>query len=400
MLRIRPTVAMAGRVVACASVPMLLTGAASRPGDAHLAVAQRLPTASTGLKAEASGRPVATVGAAFQMTAGRHYGERTNASGYSVILRTGPSSAWVFGGTNPGGPSAPVAAQWDGTTLTTATLPSGLSSFVSDASATSATDIWAASQYGRYLLHYDGWQWTVAKRWSNGQITGLTAISPADVWVFGTTTDGTSDVGTWHFDGYSWQRITGLAASVCRASATSDSDIWAIAASPASYSILHYDGTSWQPVPTGTDLEGVQPRDILAMSPANVWVLGTKADGADGARLVLLHWNGATWTSLLTEINAWAGRLAPAADGSVLVTATPADASAAGLILQVSSDPAGWPVITAQSWLDDGSVSDVALGSESQTLWASGAILTRLGGEAVVWTGQLGHALAQSGLGT
>jgi hypothetical protein len=350
--------------------------------------------------AGAGGRPVATAGAMFQMTAGRHYGQRTNASGYSVILRAGPNSAWVFGGTNPGGPSAPVAAQWDGATLSTATLPAGLSSFISDASATSATDIWAASQYGRYLLRYDGWQWTLAKRWQHGQITGLTAISPADVWVFGTTADGTSNLGTWHFDGYSWQRISGLAASVCRASATSDSDIWAIAASPASYSILHYDGSSWQPVPTGTNLDGVQPRDILAMSPGNVWVLGTKADGTDGARLVLLHWNGVTWTSLLTQINAWAGRLAPAGDGSVLVTATPADASATGLILQVSSAPGGWPVITAESWLDDGSVSDVALGGGSQSLWASGAILTRLGGEAVVWTGQLGHALAQSGLGT
>jgi hypothetical protein len=398
MLRFRPTAAMAGRVAAYATVPVLLAGAAIRPADAHPAVAQPLPAHAVKVGAGAAGRPVTTAGSVLQETIGHHYGQRANASGYSVITSTGPHFAWVFGGTNPGGPSAPVAAQWDGATLTTATLPAGLTSFISDASATSGTDIWAASQYGRYLLHYDGWQWRVAKRWEHGQITGLTAISSSDVWVFGTTADGTSEVGTWHFDGYSWQRVPGLAASVCRASATSDSDIWAIAASPESYSILHYDGTSWQPVPTGTELDGVQPRDILAMSPRDVWVLGTKADPTDGVRLVLLHWDGVGWTSLVTQVGAWAGRLAPGADGGVLVTATPADASASGLILQVSSG-AGYPVVTAQSWLAGGSVSDVTLAG-GRSLWATGAILTRLGGEAVVWTGQLGQPLSQTGIGT
>lgn len=398
MLRIRPTAVMAGRIAAGATVPVLLAGAAIGPADAHPAAARPAHARSMALAGGAGDTPATTAGSEFQMTAGHHYGQRANASGYSVIVRTGPYSAWVFGGTNPGGPSAPVAAQWDGATLTTATLPSGLNSFISDASATSATDIWAASQYGRYLLHYDGVQWRVVKRWQHGQITGLTAISPSDVWVFGTTADGTSNIGTWHFDGYSWQRVAGLAGSVSRASATSDSDVWAIAASPASDSILHYDGTSWQPVPTGTDLDGVQLRDILAMSASDVWVLGTRADAAVGAQLVLLHWNGVAWASLGTQINAWAGRLALGADGSVLVTATPADASAGGLILQVSAQ-GGAPVVTAQSWLDSGSISDVALAGATRSLWASGAILTRLGGEAVVWTGQLGQSLGQSDVG-
>jgi hypothetical protein len=398
MLRIRPSAVVARGIAAVTAVPVLLAGAAIRPADSHASVAGPGPRGSASPAGGGRSAPFTTAGAAFQLTAGRHYGPAANASGYSVIVRTGPASAWLLGGSNPGGPSAPVAAQWNGALLTTATLPSGLTSFISDASATSASDVWAASQYGRYLLHYDGWQWTVARRWSHGQITGLTAINPADVWVFGTTANGTSDVGTWHFDGYDWQRMTGLADSVVRASATSDSDIWAIAAGSSSYSILHYDGTSWQPVPTGTDLDGVQPRDILAVAPSDVWVLGTEASTADGARLVLLHWNGVAWTSLLTQISAWAGRLAAGANGTALVTATPASASAAGLILQLAA-PGGWPVITGQSWLASGSVSDVAPGSGTHSLWASGAILTQRGGEAVIWTGQLGQPLTQSGIG-
>lgn len=398
MLRIRPTVVVAGRITACAAVAVLLTGAAGSAGP-HPATARPWRARSTSLVNGSHGSPVTTTGATFQLTAGRHYGQPANASGYSVIVRTGPGSAWLLGGTNPGGPSTPVAAQWNGSQLTTAALPSGLTSFVSDASVTSSNDVWAVSQYGRYLLHFDGVQWRVVKRWQTGQITGLTAISPADVWVFGTTDDGTSDVGTWHWDGYNWQRMYGLADSIVRASATSDSDIWAIAASSASYSILHYNGTSWQPASTGSDLVGVQPRDILAITPSDVWVLGTQTDTAGGPRLVLLHWNGVGWTSLVTQINAWAGRLAAGANGTALVTATPADSSATGLILQVAA-PGGWPVVAADSSLADGSVSDVVLAGDTRSLWASGAILTRLGGEAVIWTGQLGQALSQSGVGT
>jgi hypothetical protein len=400
MLRIRPTVVTAGLIAACAmALPAVAAVAASRQGVPRPARSQPWRTRPAEAAIVAQGQPATATGSVFELGAIHHYGQAANASGYSVIVRTGPQAAWVFGGTNPGGPSAPVAAWWNGTALTTAALPSGLSSFISDASATSSIDIWAASQYGRYLLHYDGVQWQVTRRWQRGQITGLTAISPSDVWVFGTTADGTSDIGTWHLDGTSWQRVAGAADSICRASATSASDIWAIAATPASYSILHYNGASWQAVPTGDDLDGVQPHDIFAVSARDVWVLGTRVNTAGGERLVLLHWNGVRWASLLTQINAWAGRLAAGAYGSVLVTATPANAAAAGLILQVSA-LGGRPVVTARSWLEDGSVSDVALAGGTRSLWASGAVLTRLGGEAVIWTGQLGQTLGQPDIGT
>jgi hypothetical protein len=42
----------------------------------------------------------------------------------------------------------------------------------------------------------------------------------------------------------------------------------------------------------------------------------------------------------------------------------------------------------------------VALAGGTRSLWASGAVLTRLGGEAVIWTGQLGQPPEQSDVGT
>jgi hypothetical protein len=333
-------------------------------------------------------KPAAADSSSFKMAVIRHYGLPADASGYSVILVTSSQQAWAFGGSNPGGPSAPVATLWNRGTTATATLPSGLTSFISDASATSSSDVWAASQYGRYLLHFDGVRWRVAKRWQQGQVTGVTAATPSGVWVFGTSADGTSDIGTWYYDGASWQRVLGLAGSIVRASAITASDIWAIAANPASYSVLRFDGTTWQQVPTGSALDSVHVRDILAISSSDVWVLGDKTDASGGVRLVLLHWNGAGWSSLVTPIKAWAGRLAAGPDRTVLVTATPASASANGLIVQASAD-GGRLVISPRSWLSTGGISDVALAGNSRALWVSGAVLTRMGGDAVIWSGQL-----------
>lgn len=390
MLRSRPPAANARRFAVFATVAALLTAAVTtwvmeRPQGLHrpTRLAQSSPLAGV-----LPDKPAAADSSSFKMAVIRHYGLPANASGYSVILVTSSQQAWAFGGTNPGGPSTPVATLWNGGTTATATLPAGLTSFISDASATSSSDVWAASQYGRYLLHFDGVRWRVTKRWQQGQVTGVTAVTPSDVWVFGTSADGTSDIGTWYYDGASWQRVIGPAGSIVRASALTASDIWAIAASPASYSVLRFDGTNWQQVPTGSALDSVHVRDILAISSSDVWLLGDKTDASSGVRLVLLHWNGAGWSSLVTPIKAWAGRLAAGPDRTVLLTATPASASANGLIVQASA-AGGRLVITPRSWLSSGGISDVALAGDSRALWVSGAVLTRIGGDAVIWSGQL-----------
>jgi hypothetical protein len=153
---------------------------------------------------------------------------------------------------------------------------------------------------------------------------------------------------------------------------------------------------NWQQVPTGGALDGMHVRDILAISSSDVWVLGDRADAVGGVRLVVLNWNGARWSSIVTPINAWAGRLAPGPDRTVLVTATPSSASASGLIVQASTD-GGRLAVIPRSWLSTGGISDVALAGHARMLWVSGAVLTRLGGDAVIWSSRLPPAGAQAG---
>ncbi len=374
MLRIRLIAAVAGLV------PVLALAGASDSALARPAV----PGGSSAPAAPADAVKAST--SAFRVIVSRHYGTPGNASGYSVIVATGDHDAWVFGGTNPGGPSRPVAGRWNGRTMTPSALPAGLTGFISDASAPSATDIWAASEYGGYVLHWNGVRWQLAKRWPGGMITGLTAVSVNDVWVFGTTATGLRGTRTWHFNGRSWRRVGGAAASIYRASAVSRRDIWAIAAGPRTDSILRNRGRRWRPARTGRVLAGVMLHEVLAISADSVWVVGDKVS-AGSVRLVLAHWNGTGWRRIPTRMRAWPRRLARGPNGTVLITATSA-AGSSGLILQAGID--GWrPAVTIQSDLGSG-VAEVAMMRQSRSLLASGGILTRFGGNAVIWMRRLG----------
>jgi hypothetical protein len=375
MLRIRSTAAVAGLV------PAVALAGATDP-----ALARQMAPGTSGTPHHARSTVLAST-SSYRVLASSHFGQPGNASGYSAIVVTGRRQAWAFGGTNPGGPSTPVAEQWNGTAMTPSALPPGLTGFISDASAPSATDIWAASEYGGYVLHWNGTRWSLAKRWG-GVITGLTAVSADDIWIFGAVTGG-NGTGTWHFNGRYWRRLPDAAGTIYRASATSRRDIWAITTGTKADSVLRFDGKRWQPVRTGRVLAGIAASDILATSNRDVWVLGDKGSG-NAIRLVLAHWNGARWTRINTHVAAFAGRLSAGTHGTVLVTATPADASAAGLILQVNAD--GRRRVTAiRSGLGSG-VSAVAAVRGTQLLLASGGVLTRLGGNAVIWEGQLTQA--------
>lgn len=381
MLKFRPTAALA--LVPAAAVCLgafSCTSAAARPA----------PAESPG-NATPAARPTADTGpAVLRLAATKHYGQPGNASGFSVIIATGAGQAWAFGGTNPGGPSTPIAARWNGTSLTSSPLPGGLTGFINDASAPAANDVWAAGQYGRYVLHWNGKGWHIARRWPSGQITGLNAISANDVWVFGTSITGSRLVGTWHFDGRSWTPVPGPAGSIYRASAVSHTDIWAIAATSNADIILRYNGRTWWRVRVGPVFNGAQPQDILAVSNRDVWMAGNEVSPDGTPRLVLAHWNGSRWSRLASGLSAWAGQLAPGPHGDVLLTATPANAAATGLILHAS--PYGWgTAIVVADGLGSG-VSDVALVPRTSSLWATGGILTRLGGEAAVWSGPMARA--------
>lgn len=326
----------------------------------------------------------------WQMSLTRHYGIAADASGFSSVIALGRDDAWAFGGTNPGGDGAPVAMQWNGASWRPWRLPAGLTDFISDASASSPRDIWAVSYAGGYALHWNGVRWTVAKRWRrHAVLTGVTALSPSDVWAFGTASDGDRGLGTWHFDGRRWSRAGGLAADIYRASARSADDIWAVAATRQGVGFLeHYDGRSWRRAGGATPaLAGLSLDAVLAPPGGRVWAAGNLrlADG-DGD-LVIVGYDGRSWFRIRTRYLADTERLAPDGKGGIWITADEADLVTGALVGHLTA----WGRLTwmpVRGGLGSG-VSDIAAasgpGPGPWPVWLSGGFLTQSGGDAAIW---------------
>jgi hypothetical protein len=345
-----------------------VAGSAGVPGPAHV----------IGLP----GRPGL---AGWRMTAIRHYGNRDDASGYSAIVAPGRSTAWALGGTNPGGASVPTAERWIGGRWRSWPLPPHLTGFIGDASAPSSRDIWAVSYSSGYVLHWDGARWKVAKSWrQHSVLTGVTALSATNVWVFGTTTGGFRGLGTWHFNGRTWARARGRANEIYRASAVSGRDIWAVAANSHGGFVEHYDGRSWQRARTGRLLAGTRLDDVLALSRRNIWVVGNLETRHGDGRLLIAHFNGQHWKRTVTRWRGDIGRLAPDGSGGVWVSADNSGASSDVLIGHLPRQGRlTW--VTLRDGLGSG-VSDIAASRGTHRVWLSGGFLTRTGGDAVIWS--------------
>jgi hypothetical protein len=336
----------------------------------------------------AAGFPARTADAPdWQIAAKVHYGPSDNASGYSAVIAAAKDDAWIFGGTNPGGPSAPAAEHWNGQRWQAWRLPAGLDGFIVAAAASSASNVWAVGE--GYALRWNGARWTVAKSWNQaGGITSVAAISRSDVWVFGSSSfSGGPSVGAWHYNGRTWARAGGIADTIYRASAVSPGNIWAITVSPRGGSVIHYNGGAWSDVPAAhSALANTQLNDVLAASPSNVWVSGTTPANAADGRLVLAHWNGKSWKRFVAP---WPVQQTErfATDGAhgIWIPVVTGGDSPATWILHLSHT-GGWTRTRIAAGRGDGvGVGDLALIPGTMTVWGAGGLVTTAGGDAAIW---------------
>ncbi len=255
-----------------------------------------------------------------------HSGASTIFNGLLAVSASGKAGAWAVGGTDLSGatPGAPAAEQWNGKSWQAATLPTGLTGTLGAVSTPAQSDAWAVSQLGGYVLHWNGATWSVAKTFKESpplsqQLTGVTAFSPANVWVFGAP-GASPGLGTWHLRGTTWHKVTGLAGEISTASAVSRADMWAIGADNVAPDdiLLHYNGTTWQQV-TSTALAGLQFGTILALSDRDVWVTATVGGSLPQH---LLHFDGHAWTSQPVPSGVQLRSMAPDGNGGLWFSAT------------------------------------------------------------------------------
>jgi len=327
----------------------------------------------------------ASSGTGWRVVSSQHYAAANAYNGLLTVVAPRKKDAWALGGTDlsEATAGAPVAEQWNGTGWQAATLPSGLTSEIDAASAPGPKDIWAVSHIGGYVLHWNGTEWSVAKTWPESpfnpeQLTGVTAISPSDVWVFGAPGEN-AGLGTWHLQRTTWSQVTGTGAGIAEASALSATNIWAVSSTSTSAqadTILNYDGSSWQQV---TSLPSLDLTGIVALSATNIWASAQQAYPATGS--VLVHYDGQSWQQIAVPWTLNVTGIATDGQGGLWL---PAEQVSSGHWYTLHLSGTGtWSrkLLTTAP----GEVGSLARIPGSRSVWAVGATPGSTGSDATVW---------------
>jgi hypothetical protein len=316
----------------------------------------------------------------------KHYGAANDYSYFGSVLALAKNNAWALGGDDAsdgdGTTQGTVAEHWNGKTWSSVAMPSGTSSYVDAAAATSASSIWATTYEGGDILHWNGSKWSVSKHLVDAgvEFTGVTAISATNVWVFGGP-GADPGFGTYHYDGKTWQQEkTASDDGIESAGALSATNMWAIGSGNAGGdSIFHYNGKIWQHV-TASALSGSYFVAIQAYGASNVWVAAN--GGTATSTGFVVHYNGKTWTRYKLP---WAGAVlrsfTPDGHGGLWMTASQLNANGISAFYLVHRTSSGaWSRVGTSVNARD---VDLIPGSSS-ALFGVGGIEEKTGGDAAI----------------
>jgi hypothetical protein len=309
-----------------------------------------------------------------------HYSGGGNST-YFAVAAAGRRAAFAVGSANNAGPigGVPVTARWHDGRWNALAMPRGLTGILVAVSADSSTDAWTVSEQSGLVLHWHNGRWTVPHRFSESgslplQLTGVTAFSPTNVWVFGGS-GADPGVGTWHLHGHVWTRVRGLGGNISFASALSARDMWAVGGiNVGQDSIMHYIRGKWHHI-TSPALRGLQFNQILALTSNNVWTVASKG-GAPGTMRLLQLRNG-RWTP--HALPAHYDPIDMVADGRGGLWFTAVHTSNGEIQFLHRSASGRWSVI------HDPGVESLALIQGTSSLWGAGATTHKTGFEAAIY---------------
>ena len=229
-----------------------------------------------------------------------------------------PGDMWAVGAIGTGsGPFQTLAEHFTGTSWAVVPTPS-LNASLAGVAGAASNNVWAVGDQAQgnsvntLIEHWDGASWSVTpspKLPQGSQLTGVTAPAADNAWAVGFAA-GSPDALVEHWDGANWSILsspafTGVSISRGAISADSATDVWAMGFLATSSTTtenvsLRWDGTSWTQAPAAhLRFGGVGP--LSALSPANVWAVGTGPGVPTGGfsahpTAVIEHWDGTSWT--------------------------------------------------------------------------------------------------------
>jgi len=151
-------------------------------------------------------------------------------------------------------------------------------------------DVYAVGEQGT-LAHWNGTDWTVLDTGSPFTLWGIWGASPTEMWAVGgdVLTGGAGVLRGW--DGVGWTDVTSIDVTdelFFKVWGSAADDVFVVGDGGT---ILHYDGTDWTTMDSGTTQRLIT---VYGRGPGDVYAVGGLASP------VLLHYNGSTWNELTT----------------------------------------------------------------------------------------------------
>jgi hypothetical protein len=209
------------------------------------------------------------------------------------VVALSATNAWAVGA----GGSVPLIEHWNGSAWSIVTGARS-SARLFGITALSASNIWVVGETGTRAVspvieHYDGTAWQVVAQpvdTYDSYLASVSAAGPDDIWAIGGQIGGTSaPILIEHFDGTAWTEVPNPAlppnvaysGGLRAVTALGSGDVWAVGAAIANSTTnqtlaLHFDGTSWQVVPSDNPLAAFGVLESVAgTSPGQpLWATG------------------------------------------------------------------------------------------------------------------------------
>ncbi|HLH60644.1 MAG TPA: hypothetical protein VKV20_03095 [Ktedonobacteraceae bacterium] len=235
------------------------------------------------------------------------------------VTTVSSGDVWAVGNTGSISGTQTLAEHWNGSNWQiVSTVNLGLYNYLFSVAAISSNDVWAVGRWdttnevvSTLIEHWNGSGWQVV---TSPNVTGynylnaVAVVSASDIWAAGiyntNRKDGTSIAQTLieHWDGSSWQIVPSpnaknISNTLSSLAVVSASDIWAVGnlynpskgkGHPLS---LHWNGTQWQMVKTPNPSAGGSFYGVAAVSTNNVWAVGTDPV----TKTLIENWNGTRW---------------------------------------------------------------------------------------------------------
>jgi len=232
---------------------------------------------------------------------------------------------------NQTGANTGLALRWDGTSWQQVTSAGFSFNGVASLSPSNATAV-GTYQTSRFVLtpvafHWNGTSWAQAAALppphgvAASQLAGpygLSAPSATDMWTVGGyfTSTGVQNLA-WHWNGTRWtvmrtSLVTPDGSGLTGVTTISPANVWAVGftntagdngndQAPVS---MHWNGTSWTrvttPDPPGPNGGSTVLNAVGNAGPGNIWAVGHYAYNEPGGlgmpHTLILHWNGTRWT--------------------------------------------------------------------------------------------------------